>query len=446
MKCLKDDLTSAIKSVTKDWKKAKRRADKEDRVSHDDISRMSMGRAKVTIRDAAFDIMPEAYSKASGGEQFPANARQIMYCARPYILETTGVHELNDIYFTQTLLKDYVDEHHPGWDIVWDARGHFNEPHTRKTIGLGGLEVRNYIAKFTDGEIDETPFQEPMRMISTVGPLYRYGAVLFIEKEGFDPLLKAVKISERYDIAITSTKGMGNAAECDLLAEIKRYGIKAYVVHDFDKAGFSILATLRKGIRGSSGTGDIVDLGFRLEDIKGLQREQVVFKKSDPTRNLNKNGATEEEIKILYDGGRYGQRVELNMMTADQFIEWLERKLKEHGIKKVIPDKAILEVAYKRAKFLQGIEAKKEELRKEIAKQKIKVPKNLSVLIEKRLKKERDIPWDEVIWRIARGNNGDGDGGDEKSEREKLSDETDFEDVWLSKEESKDSQLVPEHG
>ena len=32
------------------------------------------------------------------------------------------------------------------WDIVYDDRGHFTEPHTEKSIGLGTIAVRNYLA------------------------------------------------------------------------------------------------------------------------------------------------------------------------------------------------------------------------------------------------------------------------------------------------------------
>jgi hypothetical protein len=401
MSILGNDLSSAIKSVAKEWKKAKRHADKEDRVSSYRLARMRYKPTRETIRDAAFQVMEDAYGKASGGGRYPANARQIYYAARPQILKITGEDEISSQYFTQTLLKDYIDFHNPSWDVVWDARGHLIEPHTEETIGLGGLEVRDYISKFTDGKIDETPFQKSMSMISTTGPLHRYGAILFIEKEGFFPLLEAAKIGDRFDVAIASSKGMPVSALCDLLQKIQFYKIKAYVVHDFDKSGFSIVSTLRKGARGSHGSGEIIDLGFRIADIVSLEREKVSYRRSDPTQNLRRNGATREEMDILIQGQWWGERVELNAMTSDQFIEWLELKLIENGIRKIIPNKAVLEAAYRRAKFLQRIESRVVELRKEIKKQKIKVPKDLNWFIEKRFKEEDDVPWDTVIWGIA---------------------------------------------
>src|SRR5207248_3042254 len=82
--------------------------------------------------------------------RLPANARQIMYAARPEIIELTGNAQpwKKSSYFTQILLPDFITEH-PAltapWDVVFDARGHFREPHTGEEIGLGTVAVRDYI-------------------------------------------------------------------------------------------------------------------------------------------------------------------------------------------------------------------------------------------------------------------------------------------------------------
>jgi hypothetical protein len=44
-----------------------------------------------------------------------------------------------------------------------------------------------------------------------------------------------------------------------------------------------------------------------------------------------------------------GRRVELNAMGSQQFIDFLERKFQQHGVKKVVPDQKSLENAYIRA-------------------------------------------------------------------------------------------------
>ena len=107
-----------------------------------------------------------------------------MYVARPKILALTSNNKLDDRYFTQTLLPDYIEEHPEEtdeWDVVFDARGTFIEPHTGKEIGLGTLEVREYLGyRPRLGPAVELACNE---MFSTTGPTNRYLNVLFIEKE-----------------------------------------------------------------------------------------------------------------------------------------------------------------------------------------------------------------------------------------------------------------------
>ena len=119
--------------------------------------------------------------------------------------------------------------------------------------------------------------------------------------------------------------------------------VKILVLHDFDKSGFSIVGTLRRDTRRDefAVAPQVVDLGLQLSDVEkwDLQAETVSYK-SDPGSNLRLNGATQEEIEFLrgeQDWRSYrGQRVELNAFTSDAFVEWLESKLEEQGVVKVI--------------------------------------------------------------------------------------------------------------
>ena len=94
------------------------------------------------------------------------------------------------------------------WDIIWDDRGHFAEPHTGHEIGLGTLPVREYIEGFREPVIE--PVSVADAHVSTFGPAGRYHAVLFVEKEGFEPIFQAAGVYERYDLAPMSTKGMSD--------------------------------------------------------------------------------------------------------------------------------------------------------------------------------------------------------------------------------------------
>ena len=74
-------------------------------------------------------------------DRLPANARQIFYVARPLIEERTDK-PLRYDYFSQKMLPDYINKlpECVGWDVVYDDRGHFVEPHTERMIGLGHFE------------------------------------------------------------------------------------------------------------------------------------------------------------------------------------------------------------------------------------------------------------------------------------------------------------------
>ena len=393
---LKDDLDNAIKKVGKKWKQAKRHADKNDRVPTHRVYRMRYyAEPKESIRDVAFEVMESAYMKASSNQKYPANARQTYYAARPEILRRLDKDQLNSQYFTQTLLKDYLEEYNPPWDIVWDARGHISEPHTGEVIGLGGLEVRDYINLFTTEYIETMPFYKPQILLRTTGPIHRFNNILFIEKEGFNPLLEAVKISERFDIAITSSKGMPVAALCDLLSKMEELNVTAYCLHDFDVSGFTILKTLKQGARGSHGSGKIIDLGFRIDDIQGLQSEPV-RPKGDITYKLREAGASKEEINFLRN-----KRVELNAMTSEEFVNWLEAKLTKVGVKKYVPDEAVMGEAYKRAFYLTKLIEKEKELRGEFKEKNITIPDNLMENVIEALSKNPKNSWDRAIWNIV---------------------------------------------
>ena len=403
---MEKDLASAIRTVASGWKKAKRQADKKDRVRKRDLERFRSYRPpKITIRRAAFEVMEQAYMKASANGRYYANARQIMYAARPFVLERTGGENLDSRYFTQTLLKDYLEIYTPGWRVVWDARGHVTEPHTKKSVGLGGIEVMEYTKDWTGVEFSKFPAQKPTIKIETTGPALRFGAVLFIEKEGFDPILKDAGIAEKYDIGIMSTKGLPVGAACRLASRFSSKGIKIFVLHDFDLAGFKIVKTLRQGTRLAPGV-QVVDIGFRLGDIDNLQSEQVVYnQKKDPRFYLRSCGATEDECAFLVSengySSWYGERVELNAMTSEELIDWLERKFFEHGVSKLIPAAETLSEAYQRAIFLQKVDAEIKEIRERIKTERGAVPDDLERQVTEMLKDNSELSWDEAVWEVA---------------------------------------------
>ena len=356
---------------------------------------------KVTIKDIAWRIMPEAYKKAAGGVGMCA-PRQIFYVARPMILdELDDEKDVNSVYFTQTLLPDFMSGHPSetaGWDIIWDERGHFREPHTDKEIGLGTLAVRNYLAAGRNGA--DTTLELLKTRYPTLGPRHRFANVLLIEKEGFQQIFEHVGLDTRYDLAIMSSKGM-NTTSARTLVE-KLLGVRFLVLHDFDKAGFSILGTLTRSTRRYhfDRRADIVDLGIRLEDVNAeeLPSEPVHYP-GGSERNLRVNGASHDEIDFLVDGG---QRVELNAFTSDQLIEWLEAKFEDHGVEKVIPADETLAAAYRRGVLVNKVNAEIEKARDTAdSGSPVRVPKTLGRRVRALLREEPELAWDEAVTQIV---------------------------------------------
>src|SRR5262249_45659563 len=96
---------------------------------------------RVSQKAAAEDVMGQCYRHVSGPRNLPAQVRQIFYQARPKIMALTDDRELNYGYFSQTLLPDYQDEYDcSDWNVIYDARGHCEEPHTNRRFGCGTLE------------------------------------------------------------------------------------------------------------------------------------------------------------------------------------------------------------------------------------------------------------------------------------------------------------------
>jgi Topoisomerase 6 subunit A/Spo11, Toprim domain len=309
---------------------------------------------KGDIKAAVYAVMPDGYAEASFDETIPAPARQVMYAVRR--LSGLGDRLDSHYFLNRSLLDMYLIDHEeetPEWDIVRDDRGTFQEPHTGSEVRLGTIAVRDYLSN-----IDEEPERQfPEDVAPTLsldpwtdGPLNRFGTVLYIEKEGFIPAIRQARIPERYDLAIASCKGYSVKAARRLMRDLAdRFDVRVLVARDFDKAGFGIHDTLGDGFE---------DLGLRLEDIEDdpdldLMSESVEYD-HDPRPNLRLRGATEEEIDFLVSSepsaGRFaGRRVELNALVGQRFIDWLEAKLVDAGVEKVIPDEDVLRMAWQHA-------------------------------------------------------------------------------------------------
>jgi hypothetical protein len=394
------DVAAAILHVTKNWTRYKK-AQERSQVAADRVlerQNRQSGAGHVSKIEAARQVMERSHLHARGEKPGPVKPRQVMYIARPLILNLTGKSSLGAQYFCQNLLPNFIKEFPEltkDWDIIWDDRGHLEEPHTGVRIGLGTAAVRSYLANRDDNT---------------------YGAILFIEKEGFDEILKASRLQERFDLAIMSSKGMSTTAARTIFEECARKHVKTLCFHDFDVSGFAILGTLGRNTRRYEfeDKPEVIDLGLRLTDVRkmDLPLENVELK-YDPTKVLRKNGATPEEVALLRGEqiekrikGKIeirfkGKRVELNAMTNPQLIAFLERGLKKHGVRKIIPDEDLLQEEYYQNVWEQRVESRMEEVEREVEREmemeSFTPPKGLGRKVAHQFKLDDAQSWKDAI-------------------------------------------------
>jgi hypothetical protein len=133
----------------------------------------------------------------------------------------------------------------------------------------------------------------------------------------------------------------------------------------------------------------------------GLESENVGLGNVDLAKlrdRLERNGATEEEIEFLLSG----RRVELNAMTSAEFVAFVERKLEENGVCKVVPDKQRLVKAYQL--FAQGRrvrKAVKTVLETMGGDAEIATPDDLERRVREYLEQNPESPWDEAVRHVA---------------------------------------------
>jgi hypothetical protein len=392
-----NDILDCVETATATWTRQKKSEERHPGNVRYRVSRMTT-EPRTSQKDAAWQVLEAAYMAASGGGALPAAARQIYYQARPKIMALTDDKQLAYNYFSQTLLPDYIEEQGVNWNVVYDTRGHFEEPHTNRRIGCGTIGVGNYLAAVKDPDVVAADFAPAS--VEVIGPSGNISAVLFCEKEGFSPLFRAVKLADRHDLMILSTKGVSVTAARRLIDQLcGNFGLPLFVLHDFDVAGFLILATLQRDTRRYQfcSAVEVVDLGLRLDDIAGLEREPAAASKISVSllrEQLAENGASDAEIAILLN-----ERVELNAMTSDALIAMIERKLAAYGLEKVVPSADLLGETYRAFHRSQRLREKFAEMEQLFDKEAeaATIPDDLEQRVRAVLAAHTDLRWDDAI-------------------------------------------------
>jgi hypothetical protein len=108
---------------------------------------------------------------------------------------------------------------------------------------------------------------------------------------------------------------------------------------------------------------------------------------------LRRHGATPEEIAFLST-----RRVELNAMTSRQLVDFVETKLAEHGVRKLIPHDDVIEKHARRVIKERLVAKISDEFEKEAAK--ADLPEDLRRQIEDFLQQNPELPWDAAVAQI----------------------------------------------
>jgi hypothetical protein len=274
-------------------------------------------------KEIVFSVLPQAMRNA--GSSF--SARDLYYAVRPLYQHHIGYErkELKYSYFSQTLLTQYQEEHGEISGLWRDPRGNLHEPHSGKSISLGTREVAAY--EF---------------------PKYQFDKILYVEKEGEIPKLKAARLAEKYDMAIVGGKGYPTEAVRDLFSHAEGGDYQLFVFHDAEIDGYNIARVLGEETRRMPYHNvNVVDIGLTVEDAleMGLPAERFNRKADMPWEIAMRLNETEKaHFRHLK------QRFEINAILPDmRRIEYIERKLQENGVrsKLIPPDDALKDLREK---------------------------------------------------------------------------------------------------
>ena len=163
---------------------------------------------------------------------------------------------------------------------------------------------------------------------------------------------------------------------------------------------------------------NVVDLGLTLQDAKKmkLQEENYFLKnaKNTPRTKLEKYGVDTATIDFIVGtpnsfDRKHKQwpvkRIELNSMTAPQFVEWLDKKLQDAGVTKVVPDDSETLNAWQRAHKTALVKDAIIDIEDNWHDK--PVPKNLHERIQKYLDKKPEHSWDSALVELSKGTNHD---------------------------------------
>jgi hypothetical protein len=320
-----DAIQTALRRASKylpEKKKAVHDDDDDDDAEDDDEEKPPTQRAMV------WKVIPAAIER-SRNDYVGFGQRDLYYSVRLLIQDADA--EVTFKYFG-TILTDYENEVGPIEDMHRDARGFYVEPHGGEMTPMGTVTVAQYER-----------------------PAWAYSNFLFLEKEDFVAALNKSGFLDRWDCFACTSKGFTTRAAKDLLDKIalKKEPTNFWAAHDADASGSLIHQTLvqETKTRGARLV-NVIELGLFPWDAlrQGLLKEPVKKKRKKNSDEYywrpvadyikERDEADDEEFLDGYadwEDWLQDWRVELNSMTKQEFIVWMDEQFTKYGASKVIP-------------------------------------------------------------------------------------------------------------
>jgi hypothetical protein len=309
------------------------------RRSRERLERRTPTDKEMSLKDATAIVLEEAWKHTTGDGQLPVGVRRLFYAVRSRIPALTSKRfnpERGYKYFSQDLLPTFqAQREEEGKErlkgIYYDPRGKLHEPHGGRSVDLGTREVEAY--EF---------------------PSYVFNKLLYVEKKGQFPLLKAARLMERYDMGIVTGEGFSTVAARTLVHSAQKdQKYQIFVLHDADYPGYNIVRTLRDETARMPGHFvELYDLGLTVEQViqKGKEPEEYVRSSAMPSElepllsHIERDWFVGEYLGNKGNKDTYSsKRLELDDLTAPETITHIEDRLGELGIEpKVIPPDGVL--------------------------------------------------------------------------------------------------------
>ncbi len=286
---------------------------------------------KQDLNKLIFQHLPAAWNEASNNNEYFTSQRNLFYKVRPkiqeeYSYETWGG-ENKDYNYFKTILAQYEIKNSRIEKLVRESSAFLQVPHTPDKIDLATDAVNDYHV-----------------------PRDTFNKLLYIEKRGLVKLLIQNNFHNKYDLALVGGMGKASFGVKDLLKKVYAANITIFTLHDCDIDGYEIAQTTKQESANYKDYNILaIDMGLSVSDVKELDLEVEKQSRTKDIPNIVKETASAEELEWLRGEEEYGKRftanrVELDALTPKQLIEFIEKKLGEHGVKeKVLPSDKVID-------------------------------------------------------------------------------------------------------